>query len=129
MSVILYKAGKIKAFENLRALAALVGETEEFAMELWKDLLNDEELLDEFNYFVVHHTIKGNVRCGELSLLDIYFNQMCKYNLYHDLGKNPQGCNKDRLVLHAFKQLTDMRKDPDYMTKYDKSENSGMDMF
>ena len=128
MSVILYNAGKIKAFENLRALSLMVGENEEFANALWQEMLADEEILEEFNYFVVNHTIKGTIRCGELSLLDIYFSQMNKYNLLHDMGKNTDFCNKDRLVLHAFKQLTDMRKDPDYYANYLKNERNGMDI-
>lgn len=128
MSVILYNAGKIKAFENLKALSLMVGETEEFAVSLWQDMLLDEELLDEFNYFVVNHTIRGTVSCGELNLLDIYFSQMNKYNLLHDLGKNPNSCDKDRLVLHAFKQLVEMRKDPNYMANYLKNERNGMDI-
>lgn len=128
MSVILYNAGKIKSYENLRALSCMVGETEEFAISLWQDMLMDEELLDEFNYFVANHTIKGTVSCGELTLLDIYFSQMNKYNLLHDMGKNTGGCNKERLVLHAFKQLVMMRKDPNYMSNYLKNERNGMDI-
>lgn len=127
MSVILYNAGKIKSFENLKALALMVGETEEFATALWQDMLLDEELLDEFNYFVANHTIRGNVRCGELTLLDVYFSQMNKYNIYHDMGKNGDFCNKDRMVLNAFKQMTDMRRDPDFMLRYEKHEESGLD--
>ncbi len=127
MSVILYNAGKIKSFENLKTLALMVGETEEFATTLWQDMLLDEELLDEFNYFVANHTIRGNVRCGELTLLDVYFSQMNKYNIYHDMGKNGDFCNKDRMVLNAFKQMTDMRRDPDFMLRYEKHEESGLD--
>lgn len=128
MSVILYNASKIKSFENLKALTLMVGENEAYATELWQDMLMDEELLEEFNYFVVNRSIRGSIRCGELSLLDIYFNQMSKYNLYHDMGKNTAECGKERMVLHAFKQMADMRRDPHYMEKYRKSEQSGMDI-
>ncbi|MBE5943536.1 MAG: hypothetical protein E7258_01315 [Lachnospiraceae bacterium] len=127
MSVILYNASKIKSFENLKALSLMVGETIEFATELWQDMLRDEELLEEFNYFVSNHTLKGTIACGELTLLDIYFSQMNKYNIYHDMGKNTDYCNKDRMVLHAFKQMVDMRKDPHYMVNFEKREESGMD--
>ena len=61
-------------------------------------------------------------------MLDIYFNQMCKYNLYNDLGKNSGECNKDRLVLHAFKKLVMMRQDPNYASNFDKEEDTGMDI-
>lgn len=128
MSVILYNAGKIKSFENLRALARMTGESEEYAARLWQSMLEDEALLEEFNYFVVHRTLRGSLKCGELSLLDIYFNQMSKYNLYHDMGKNPGACSKERMVLHAFQQMVDMRRDPHFMERYRESEQSGMDI-
>ena len=128
MSLILYNAGKIKSFENLKALAVLVGETEEYAVDLWQSMLEDEELLNEFNYFVVNRTLLGNVKCGELSLLDVYFNQMTKYNLFLDMGKNTAECSKERMVLHAFKQMVEMRKDPLYMEHYRESEQNGMDV-
>ena len=125
--MIIYNAGKIKTYENLKALAVAVGEDEKYADEIWKDMLFDEELIDEFNYFVVNHTIKGEARCGSLTLLDIYFSQMNKYNVFHDLGKNPAECNKERMVLHAFKQIVEMRKDPDYQLKFEKLERRGND--
>ncbi len=128
MSIILYNSGKIKSYENLKALCKYVGETEEFADVLWQNMLLDEEILEEFNYYVVNHTIKGEIRCGELSLLDIYFNQMCKYNYFHDMAKNPLNCDKDRMVLHAFKQIIEMRKDPNFMEKYMESERNSTDM-
>lgn len=129
MSMILYNAGKIKSFENLKALAALANETEEFVTLLWQDLLLDEELLDEFNYFVVNQTLKGTVKYKDLTLLDLYFGQMNKYNVLHDMGKNPYACNKQRVVLHAFRQMVDLRRDPRGMERYEENEQRGIDLF
>lgn len=126
--MIIYNSGKIKAYENLKSLSEMVGETLEFADSLWAYMLEDEELLNEFNYFVVNGTIKGEISCGELSLLDIYFSQMSKYNLIHDLGKNPSECVKERMVLHAFKDMMELRKNPNYMAEYLKRERNGMDI-
>lgn len=127
--MIIYNAGKIKTYENLKALAILVGEDEKFADELWEEMLKDEELIEEFNYFVFNKTLKGKVKCGDYTLLDIYFSQMKKYNLYHDLGKNPVDCIKERMVLNAFKCLTDMRRDPQKLIEFEMSESDGMDFF
>lgn len=126
--MILYNAGKIKSFENLKTLALMVGETDEFASSLWQDMLNDEELLDEFNYYVVNRTLKGKVKCGDFTLLDLYFAQMNKYNYFHDIGRNPNNCSKERMVLHAFKQMVDMKKDPDYLKHFENAEYKSMDM-
>ncbi|MBE5932700.1 MAG: hypothetical protein E7263_04690 [Lachnospiraceae bacterium] len=126
--MILYNAGKIKSFENLKTLALMVGETDEFASSLWQDMLNDEELLDEFNYYVVNRTLKGKVKCGDFTLLDLYFAQMNKYNYFHDIGRNPNNCSKERMVLHAFKQMVDMKKDPDYLKHFENAEYKSMDV-
>ncbi len=126
--MILYNAGKIKSFENLKALALMVGETEEFAANLWQNMLQDDELLDEFNYYVVNRTLKGTVKCGNFSLLDLYFAQMNKYNYFHDMGKNPDYCNKERMVLRAFKQMVDMKKDPEYLKHFESAEYKSMDV-
>lgn len=128
MSMILYNAGKIKSFENLKAFALMVGESEEFAELLWQDMLQDEELLEEFNYYVVNRTLKGTVKCGDFTLLDLYFAQMNKYNLFHDLGKNPNNCNKERMVLHAFRQMVDMKKDPKFLEHFEGTEYKSMDV-
>lgn len=127
MSVILYNAGRIKTYENLKALAAAVGETEEYADNLWQQMMLDDELIEEFNYYVVNRTLLGKASCGEYSLLDLYFSQMNKYNMYHDMGKNPASCNKERMVLHAFEELLNMRRDPLYRENYERKEDSGND--
>ena len=126
--MIIYNAGKIKSFENLKTLALMVGESDEFASSLWQDLLEDEDLLEEFNFYVVNRTLKGNVKCGEYSLLDLYFAQMNKYNYFHDIGKNPNNCSKERMVLHAFKQMVEMKKDPDYLKHFESAEYKSMDI-
>lgn len=126
--MIIYNAGKIKSFENLKTLALMVGESDEFASSLWQDLLEDEDLLEEFNFYVVNRTLKGTVKCGEYSLLDLYFAQMNKYNYFHDIGKNPNNCSKERMVLHAFKQMVEMKKDPDYLKHFESAEYKSMDI-
>lgn len=128
MAVILYNAGKIKMFENLKAFTLMAGETEDFATELWQSMMLDDELLGEFNYFVENKTLKGEAKCGELTLLDIYFSQMNKYNLFHDMGKNNDCCDKYRMVLHAFKKMIDMRRDPNYLINFERQEQKGMDI-
>lgn len=129
MSMILYNAGKIKAFENLKYLVHFVGESDEFADELWKNMLADEELLDEFNYYVVNKTLKGTAKCGELTLLDLYFSQMNSYNYMHDTGKNGIGCNKEQMILQAFATMIQLRKNPYYLAEYLQNERKGMDLF
>lgn len=127
MSLVLYNASKIKSYENLKAMFKSIGENIELADKLWQEMLIDQELLEEFNYFVVNGTLKGTAKCGELTLLDIYFSQMNKYNIYHDMGKNTDVCNKNRMILNSFFEMISMRKQPDYMVDFERKEDSGMD--
>lgn len=127
MSIILYNASKIKSYENLKAMFVAIGEEETLADKLWSEMLTDEELLDEFNYFVANGTLKGTVKCGEFTLLDLYFSQMNKYNIYHDMGKNTDICNKNRMIINSFFQMLEMRKNPNYLVDFEKREDSGMD--
>ena len=126
--MIIYNAGRIKTYENVKALVKLIGEDEQFAEDIWQGMYNDDELIEEFNYFVQNKSLRGNAKCGDISLIDLYFSQMNKYNLYHDLGKNPVDCLKERMVIEAFKELIDMRKNPNYMTDYENIELKGVDI-
>ncbi len=125
--MILLQNNKIKAYENLKALCDQTNETPEFADALWVELLADEALLAEFNYYVVHRTLAGTCRCCGLTLLDLYFAQMNKYNRLHDLGKNPGWANKERMVLHAFREMADLKKDPSLLEKHLENENASTD--
>ena len=125
--MILVQNNLIKSYENLRSLCEQTNETAEFADALWNDMLGDSELLAEFNYYVVHRTLKGECSVEGLTLLDLYFAQMNKYNRLHDLGKNPASANKERMVLHAFRQMADMKKDPSLIRKLDENERSSTD--
>ena len=125
--MILLQSNKIKAYENLKSLCEQTNETPEFADALWADMLQSEELLAEFNYYVVNRTLEGKCSCCGLTLLDLYFGQMNKYNRLHDLGKNPGWANKERMVLHAFREMADMKKDPKLYEKREENERASTD--
>ena len=125
--MILLQSHKVKSYENLKSLCAQVGETEEFADQLWSELLTDEELLAEFDYYVVNRTLMGKCSCCGLTLLDLYFAQMNKYNRLHDLGKNPASANKERMVVHAFRDMVQLKKDPSQYEKYEENERASTD--
>ena len=127
--MILVQNNKIKAYENLKSLCEQTNETPEFADALWADMLETEELLEEFNYYVVHRTLAGKLSYEGLTLLDLYFAQMNKYNRLHDLGKNPGWANKERMVLHAFRQMADMMKDPREKQRHEENERASTDYY
>ena len=51
---------------------------------------------------------------------------MDKYNLIREIGKNPRECNKERMVLNAFRMLIDMKADPEtYVKRIEEGRGEG----
>ncbi len=112
MAGILYDARRIKAYERLLALSETAGETRQWCEALWEELVFDSELTDELVFYLEHHSLRDKVHCEGYGLTDLYIWQMNRYNLIRDSGKNTAACNKDRMVLHAFRDMIDMKKEP-----------------
>lgn len=126
MNGIVYDARKIKAFEGLLALGEYAGKEERWISELWEALVLNEELMKEFMFYLDHHTLLDRVKCRGYALTDLYVWQMDRYNLIRDIGKNTSCCNKEAMVLNAFRAMVEMKKDPDTYVKR-LTEGRGMD--
>lgn len=109
---ILYDARKLKALEFLGELCEYAGKDSDFAQELWEEFLNDSSLYDEFVYYADNHTFLDELKISGYSMSDLYVWQMDRYNLVRELGKNPAACNKETLVLNAFYEFANMKRDP-----------------
>lgn len=126
MNGIVYDARRIMAYEGFLELGEYAGKDREWLDNLWKEIVMDEGLTEEFMYYLDHHTLKDKVKCRGYALTDLYVWQMSRYNLIRDIGKNTSGCNKEALVLGAFRTMIDMKKDPDtYVRRL--TEERGMD--
>ena len=125
MSGILYDARLVKAFEGLRALGRTVGMTGEWCEKLWEEIVFSQDLLEELIFYLEHHYLTDKASCEGYSLTDLYVWQMDRYNLIGDWGKNTSACNKDRMVLNAFMDMAQMRKNP---AEYIKRLTSGRGM-
>jgi hypothetical protein len=112
MAGILYDARRIKAYEGLIGLGEISGQSRQWCDALWEEIVFESDLLDELVFYLEKHYLKDNVKCEGYSLTDLYMWQMNKYNIIGESGKNTDACNKDRLVLKAFRDMVDMRKDP-----------------
>ena len=108
----MYDARRIKAYERLLVLGETAGETRQWCEALWEELVFDSELTDELVFYLEHHSLRDKVHCEGYGLTDLYIWQMNRYNLIRDSGKNTAACNKDRMVLHAFRDMIDMKKEP-----------------
>ncbi len=126
MNGIIYDARKIKAYECLLALGKYAGKEEQWLGVLWECLLSDKGQMREFMYYLDHHTFCDEDRCKGYGLTDLYVWQMDRYNLIRDIGKNTECCNKEAMVLNAFRAMQQMKKDPDtYLRRLTSGE--GMD--
>ena len=126
MSHIIFDSGKIKAYESLKMLCEYTGKSLEWCDGLWKDILTDHELYEEFVYYLEHHALADNMRVEGYSLIDFYVWQMERYNLASDSGKNTTACNKEEMVLQSFKAIAEMKRNPEYY-KRKLNDGSGMD--
>ncbi len=126
MSIII-STSRIKTCEGFYELCEYAGLSKDFADNLWTELLLDPAIYDEFVFYLENHTFKDSFKISGYSLSDLYVWQMDKYNLIREIGKNPVSCNKETLVMNAFKTLADMKKNPEVYVKRIES-GRGMDI-
>lgn len=110
---IIIATSKIKACAQFYDLCDRCGYDTTWTDALWADIINDNEVYGELAYYLAHHTLKDGVDVCGYSLTDLYVFQMDKYNLIREIGKNTAECNKERMVLNAFRMMIDMKADPD----------------
>ena len=128
MQGILYDARRVKAYECLVSLGGYAGMEKEWINELWTDMLTLPDLYEELIYYLENHVFRDNLKYEGYSLIDLYVWQMNKYNLIKDLGKNTSECNKETMVLRAFRTMIELMKSPEEYLKR-LSEGRGMDRF
>lgn len=126
MNGIVYDARRIKAYEGFFQLGEYAGKETAWLDALWEALVADEGIMKEFMYYLDHHTLLDRVKCRGYSLSDLYVWQMDRYNLIREIGKNPESCNKETMVLNAFRTMAEMKRDPEsYVRRL--TEGTGMD--
>lgn len=126
MSRIIYDATKVKVCQGLYDICEYAGLNREWTDRLWQDILSCREVYEELVYYMEHHTFMDKVKVGGYSLCDLYVFQMNKYNLVREVGKNPRTCNKEKMVMKAFRTMLDMMKEPEEYIKR-LEEGRGMD--
>lgn len=124
--MIIFDGRNIAAHDALMKIGDYAGRDKEWLDELWYELIDDSNLMEEFMYYVDHHNFRDEYKCRGYDMTDLYVFQMSRYNLIRDAGKNGASCNKEFLALGAFHDMYQMVKDPErYVKKL--SEGPGMD--
>ena len=88
------------------------GEDEQFAEVFEKALSADEEICEEFAYYMAHNDFACKVKVEGYSIVDILIWQIDHFRAWLDRDTTGTKHNKDRMVLLAFDTLLKMRKDP-----------------
>lgn len=113
MQGILYDASRIKVCQGFYDICEYAEFDKEWTDKLWTDIITCRDIYEELVYYIEHHTFMDKIKVRGYSLSDIYVWQMDKYNLVREIGKNPQTCNKERMVMRAFRTMIDMQRHPD----------------
>ena len=126
MANIILDSRKIMVYEDLKYLAELTGKKEGFADRLWEGLLKNDDLYQEFLYYLDNKALKDEFSFDGYALTDIYVTTIGRYNLLNDIGKNTSMCSKESMVLETFMGMLSLIENPeDYKKKL--QNNDGMD--
>jgi len=117
MNNIIISTSKIKVCELYYELTDFCGYDRSWSDSLWSQVVINNELYEEFVYYLENHTFKDSLCVCGYSLSDLYVFQMNKYNLIREIGKNPVECNKERMVLNSFEMMCQLINDPDTIVK------------
>ena len=126
MANIVLDGSKIKVYGMLQNLCDYCNEKDSWCDELWGYMLQNDELYEEFVYFIVNRSLMGKMNVEGYTLIDLYVKQIDMYNVRNDLGKNPIFCMKEDMVLRSFLMMGRLLEAPETYKK--KLEDSfGMD--
>lgn len=108
-------------------LCDCAGESLESAEELWRELKEAPEVLQEYAYYYDNQEFLCKYKIDNFTIADILIWQMDHFRAHMDREDSANRYNKDRLVLSAFKAMLEMRKNPDKIKSRFASE-TGTDL-
>ncbi len=117
MANIVLDGSKIKVYGMLQNLCDYCNEKDSWCDELWGYMLQNDELYEEFVYFIVNRSLMGKMNVEGYTLIDLYVKQIDMYNVRNDLGKNPIYCMKEDMVLRSFLMMGRLLEAPETYKK------------
>lgn len=123
---VIYDGNHVTAYEGLQKLCEYAGRPIQWCDELWACMLEEKALLNEFMYYLDHHVFADKMKVAGYSLTDLYVQQLDRFNIQRDTGKNTAACNKEEMVLDAFRTMAELKKDPEKLIRK-WQEGFGMD--
>lgn len=107
MAGLIIASEKIKLYEYLTELCTYISYTDEWRDAFWEDLLGNEAIYREFLYWADNQDFLLGCKVGGQTIIDILVWEMRKYNIRLDRGKNGPDCDKQAMVMEAFREMLD----------------------
>ncbi|MBD5552621.1 MAG: hypothetical protein HDQ96_15885 [Lachnospiraceae bacterium] len=102
-----------RAYAWAAALCRYAGADETFLQDFWERLTADEEIYEEFVYYLDHQDFLYKVKVEGYGLVDLMVFQIDHFRAVMDRDVADMRHNKDKMLLMAFNSLLQMRKDPE----------------
>ena len=96
----------------IHELCLHAGEDQTFADTFWEKLREDEEILQEFIYYITHSSFSCKAKVEGYTVVDIMVWQMDHFKARLDRDNTGTRQNGDRMLLLAFDTLLNMHLDP-----------------
>lgn len=112
-SWVIYDGNRVAVYDGLQKLCAYTGKSALWGDGLWSFMLEDEELFAEFAHYLHHHAFLDKMKVNGYSMTDLYVQQIDRYNIKQDSGKNTAACNKEEMALAAFDAMAKLRRGPE----------------
>ncbi|MBD5546598.1 MAG: hypothetical protein HDQ97_04265 [Lachnospiraceae bacterium] len=113
-------------FKFVKQLCRYAGEEDTFADDFWKKLQEDDEIREEFSYYIEHGNFACKAKVKGYTVIDVMVWQMDHFKTRLDRDNSGTRKNGDRMLLLAFDTLLNMRREPEqYIRKM--SEETGTD--
>lgn len=125
MNDIIFDSRKIKVYEDLKYLVDFTGKDSSFFDSLWKGMLENDALYEEFLYYIDNHCFKDELKVSGFTLTDMYVYRLSQYNIHNDTGKHNAECNKESMVLESFMELYKLISGPNDTRRFERGR--GMD--
>ncbi len=107
MAGLIIASEKIRLYEYLTQLCSYIQYTDEWRDAFWEDLLKNDAVYNEFLYWADKGDFLLACSVGGQTIIDILVWEMRKYNVRLDRGKNGPDCDKQAMVMEAFREMLD----------------------
>ena len=101
-----------RAHEWAKGLCKYAGADEAFCQDFWNRLIADQEIFEEFVYYLEYQDFLYQVKIQGYGLVDLMIFQIDHFKATMDQDVADMRHNKDKMLLMAFNSLLLMRQNP-----------------